>query len=159
MKKTILNPREFTNSPKQMDLSRILNFTKEEIWKEIVNYKNMTLWFPMIKSVEITKKGNTQEFGVGCKRECKFGNDLFEEEILHFDPPNKYAFKIKDNSMIKDHLAIFSIEEVNGKNSFRFQSFFEPQGNFIKKYMMKNVMLPSIGKKALKNFEKKLNNN
>jgi len=154
-----LNVEDFTFAPKQIDISRFLGYSRELIWKELIDYQKMTHWFPMIRNVEVVKNGKTHELGVGCERECQFGNVTLEETILFFDPQNNYAFKIKDNKMMKNHLAIFSIEaKKNGKQSFRFQSYFEPQGNLVKRFLFKNVLFPLIARKALKNFETKVIN-
>jgi len=58
--------------------------------------------------------------------------------------------------LVKGHLGhIELIKEGNG-TKVNWTQYFYPNGNFIKRFMAKNVMMPSVMSKALKNLNKKV---
>ena len=81
--------------------------------------------------------------------------DLLKEKIVHWDAPYSYAYMIADNHLVKDHLGHFTITQKNGYCLVTWDQYFYPQGIPLKKWMMKNLMMPNVMKRALKNLNKK----
>ncbi|SEK70177.1 Polyketide cyclase / dehydrase and lipid transport [Aquimarina amphilecti] len=151
----ILNVNQFTNAPKQLEIRRFINAPIDRVWDVISDHKAMTSWMPMIKDVDLIKADSKGTWEEGCERNCQFGPDLLEEKIVHWDPPYGYAYMISDMHIVKNHLGYFKLIEKMEGTEVVWTQYYDPNGNIIKKWMAKNVMLPSVMKKALKNLQKK----
>ena len=152
----LFNPKQFTNAPLQMQITRKIDLPAEKIWAILSDHKGMTDWMPMIKSVKITQNDPQGGEGEGCQRVCEFGGDTLYEDIVHWDPPHGYAYMIQDNHMVNNHLGYVEIEAIDEERSkVSWYQYFVPQGNAFKKFMMKNLMMPNVLKKGLKNLENK----
>jgi len=150
------NSNDYTNAPKQLEVSRIIHASINAVWKVVSNHKGMTQWMPMIKHVELVKEDDQGAWGEGCERHCQFGSDLLKEKIVYWNPPYGYAYMIADMHIVKNHIGYINLEETNEVTLITWTQFFNPNGNFAKKWMAKNVMLPFVMKKALKNLEIKI---
>lgn len=148
--------KKYTNAPKQIEITRMVKAPIEEVWKVVADHQGMTEWMPMIKHVNLVKPDVKGEWGEGCERHCKFGNDLLQEKIAFWDPPYGYAYMISDMHLVKDHIAHVHLTEKFEGTLVTWRQYFYPNGNVAKKWMAKNVMLPLVMKKGLKNLEKKL---
>ena len=115
----------------------------------------MTQWVPMIKDVHLVKPDTNGNWKEGCERHCQFGADLLEEKIVHWDEPYGYAYTISDMHLVKNHVGYIALKEKLDGTLLTWTQYFHPNGNFIKKWMAKNIMLPYVMKKALKNLEHK----
>ncbi len=151
-----LNSKQFTGAPKQLIIKRLINAPIERVWDIVSDHEGMTSWMPMIKHVDLKQPNQKGEWGEGCERHCQFGSDLLEEKIVHWDPPYGYAYMIADMHIVKNHLGHFQLLETLDGTEVTWTQYFDPNGNAIKRWMAKNVMLPSVMKKALKNLEKKV---
>ncbi|MEL6919212.1 MAG: SRPBCC family protein, partial [Bacteroidota bacterium] len=125
-----------------------------KVWKVVADHQGMTQWMPMIRHVDLVAPDQEGNWGEGCERHCSFGPDLLKEKIAHWDPPYGYAYRIADMHLVKDHIAHIKLTEKLDGTLVTWTQYFYPQGNAAKKWMAKNVMLPFIMKKALKNLEK-----
>ncbi len=150
------DPKEFTKAPKQMQFSRLVKAPIEEVWAVVADHQGMTQWMPMIKHVELIKPDDKGTWGEGCERHCTFGSDLLEEKIVFWDAPYGYAYRIADMHIVKDHLGHIQLLEKLDGTLVTWTQYYHPNGNAVKRWMAKNVMLPSVMKKALKNLEKKV---
>lgn len=150
-----LNVKSFTNAPRQIKVTRMVHAPIESVWKVVADHQGMTQWMPMIKRVNLIKPDKEGTWGEGCERHCQFGTDLLQEKIVHWDPPYGYAYSIADMHIVKNHLGHIELTEKLDGTLVSWTQYFEPQGNPIKKWMAKNIMLPQVMKKALKNLEKK----
>jgi len=151
----IFNPKQFTNAPKQLEVSRLVHAPIEEVWKVVADHKGMTQWMPMIKHVDLVRPDAQGNWGEGCERHCQFGADLLQEKIAYWNPPHGYAYQIADMHLVKNHVGHISLHEKGGGTKVTWTQYYNPNGNAAKRWMAKNVMMPYVMKKALKNLEKK----
>ncbi len=150
-----LNVKKFTQAPEQIMIQRFVKAPIEKVWQIVSDHQGMTNWMPMIRHVDLKQPNQQGEWGAGCERHCQFGPDLLQEKIVHWDPPYGYAYMIADMHIVKSHLGHFELLEKLDGTEVKWTQYFVPQGNFVKKWMARNVMLPQVMKKALKNLEKK----
>lgn len=150
-----LNIKEFTHASEQIKVNRLIKASITKVWQVVADHQGMTQWMPMIKHVNLVKPDKQGTWEAGCERHCQFGNDLLQEKIAFWDPPYGYAYMISDMHIVKNHLGHIQLTEKLEGTLVTWTQYFEPQGNFMKKWMAKNVMLPQVMKKALKNLEKR----
>ena len=156
MKALEFNPKKYSSLPETFRVERIFNKTPEQIWPVLVNHRGMVDWMPGISSVEVTHNQAGEE-GLGCKRVCQFGPETLHEEIVLWEENKAYGYKIADNKLIENHVAYVTIEALdNGQSKVSWIQHLKPKGNFVKQFLMKNIMLPRTLKKGLINLEKRI---
>jgi len=151
-----LEVSKFTDAPKQIEKEQFIKAPIDKVWKIVADHQGMTQWMPMIKHVNLVKADAEGEWGEGCERHCQFGPDLLQEKIVYWDAPNGYAYMISDMHLVKGHLGHIQLVSENGGTRVKWTQYFHPNGNFIKRFMAKRVMMPNVMAKALKNLNKKV---
>lgn len=151
----MLDVRKYTDAPHQISITRNIRAKPEDIWRTLSDHQGMTQWMPMIKQVDLVKADENGAWEEGSERHCQFGPDLLKEKIVHWNAPTSYAYMIADNHIVKSHLGHFTITDKGNYCIVTWDQYFYPQGFAVKKWMMKNFMLPNVMKKALKNLDKK----
>lgn len=150
-----LNVKRFTNAPLQIVKKKIINAPIERVWEIVANHEGMTQWMPMIKHVNLVQSNDEGEWGQGCERHCQFGPDLLKEKIVHWDPPYGYAYMIADMHLVKKHLGYIKLIKKGETTEVSWEQYYEPNGIAPKRWIAKNIMLPTVMAKALKNLTKK----
>lgn len=151
-----LNVSKFTHAPQQVQKTKLVDAAIEDVWQVVADHQGMTQWMPMIKHVDLVQANEAGEWGEGCERHCQFGSDLLEEKIVYWDPPHGYAYMIGDMHLVKDHLAHIELKPTLNGTQVTWTQYFQPNGNFVKRLMAKNVMIPSVMTKALNNLNRKV---
>jgi len=149
------NPKDYTKAPKQLEVSRLVSAPIQEVWKVVADHQGMTQWMPMISHVHLVKSDTEGNWGEGCERHCQFGADLLQEKIAYWNPPFGYAYQIADMHLVKDHVGHIALHEKPQGTLVTWRQYFHPNGSAAKRWMAKNVMMPYVMKKALRNLEKK----
>ncbi|MEM7108950.1 MAG: SRPBCC family protein [Bacteroidota bacterium] len=147
--------KQFTSSPLQIVKKRIIKAPIERVWEIVADHKGMTQWMPMIKHVDLVKADDDGKWGQGCERHCQFGGDLLKEKIVHWDPPYGYAYMIEDMHLVKDHLAYIKLSKTGGSTEVVWEQYYTPNGIAPQRWIARNIMLPTVMAKALKNLTKK----
>lgn len=151
-----LTVSEFTKAPQQIKKTHFIAAPIESVWQIVADHQGMTQWVPMIKQVDLVKEDRDGHWGEGSERHCQFGPDLLQEKIVHWDPPYGYAYMIGDMHLVKDHLGHLQLSPTPEGTTITWTQYFQPNGNFLKRFMAKNVMMPNVMSKALKNLSKKV---
>lgn len=154
--KQLFDATQFTAAPRQIRKTSLIPAPIEKVWAVVADHRGMTGWMPMIKHVELVKENAAGEWGEGCERHCQFGPDLLEEKIVHWDPPYGYAYAIADMHLVRDHVAHIELREREGGTEVIWTQYFRPNGNFVKNFVAKNVMMPGVMARALKNLAKEV---
>ncbi len=150
------NPKTITSAPEQLRKTQIISAPIEAVWAIVADHGGMTQWMPMISHVELTKPNAAGEFSEGCERECQFGPDLLKEKIIFWDAPYGYAYNIADMHLVRDHVGYIQLQPVSGGTKVTWTQYFHPNSNFAMNFIARNVMLPGVMSKALKNLSKKV---
>ena len=150
----LFNPLNYTDAPQQIRKTRVVDARIEDVWDVVADHQGMTQWMPMISHVDLKTPDAEGGWGEGCERNCKFGPDLLEETVVHWDPPSGYAYSIADMHLVRDHVAHISLERVGeGKTQVTWTQYFRPNGFAAKAWFAKTVMMPWVMNKALGNLE------
>ncbi|OAV45189.1 SRPBCC family protein [Lewinella sp. 4G2] len=154
--KKIFNAKDYTNAPQQLRKTRLINAPIEEVWDVVANHGGMTEWMPMISHVELTKPNANGEFTEGCERECQFGPDLLKEKIVFWDAPYGYAYQIADMHLVKDHVGYIQLQPKGSGTEVIWTQYFYPNSNFAMNFVARQIMMPGVMSKALKNLGKQV---
>jgi len=63
---------------------------------------------------------------------------------------------IGDMHLVKGHLGHIQLVKKNNGTEVTWTQYFYPNGNFLKRFMAKKVMMPFVMRKALKNLNKQV---
>jgi len=149
------DPKQHTNAPLQIEKSRLINAPTDKVWDVVGDHQGMTNWMPMIRHVDLVQSNASGNWEEGCERHCQFGPDLLKEKIVHWDPPYGYAYSISDMHLVRDHVAFISLQPQGDKTLVTWTQYFRPNGNAVKNFVAKSIMMPTVMSKALKNLETK----
>lgn len=154
--KKIFNPSEFSSQPESIRVSRMMPFSKEIIWNELIAYEDMTHWLPGLTQVHVSKNKDGNK-GVGCKRVCTFNGEKLNEEIVLYEESEKYGYKIADNNLITDHVAYVTLKSVNDNlTQVEWVQHLKPNAGYLKALLMKKIFFPRVLKQGLNNLEKRI---
>ena len=145
---------DYTKAPLQLEISRKIQATPNEIWQLLSNHEALPKWIPQVKSSIVVEKGINEKEQEGTVRNVQFGKDVLKETIVFWNETFGYAYSIADMHIVKNHVGHFSITEKLDGTIVSWSQYYEPQGGALKRWMAKNIMLPTVMKKALKNIEK-----
>ena len=149
------NPRQFTSAPQQIRKKSFIDAPIEEVWAIVADHQGMTEWMPMISQVNLVEANDAGEWGEGCERHCQFGPDTLKEKIVHWNPPYGYAYAISDMHLVRDHVGYMQLIPVGEGTEVIWTQYFHPNGNLLKNFMAKNIMLPTVMARGLKNLAKR----
>ena len=152
--RTKFRSTDYTKAPLQLEFSRMIQATPDEIWKVLSCHEAITSWIPQVKNSSVVDTGEDGEKQKGTVRDVQFGKDILKETIVFWDETFGYAYSIADMHIVKNHVGHFNITEKLDGTLVSWSQYYEPQGNALKRWMAKKVMLPSVMKKALKNLDK-----
>ncbi len=74
----------------------------EKVWEIISDHGNFTR-FPGVTSAQLLKTGEKDRNGTGAVREIHSRGAKFVEEIINFDPPYRYDYKVMKCNMPIEH--------------------------------------------------------
>lgn len=151
-----LNVSSFTEAPLQITKTAYVDAPIDAVWKIVADHQGMTTWMPMIRQVHLTQANEQGEWGEGCERQCQFGPDLLNEKIVHWNPPYGYAYMIADMHLVNDHLGHISLSPEGKGTRIEWRQYFNPNGNAVKRFVAKKIMMPQVMSRALKNLNKKV---
>lgn len=143
-----LDVSEYTNANLIVYKSQSIAAPPEKIWKIVSNHSLLPKWLPMVNNVDVLN----DKPGVGGERVCTLGKDTIREKVVHVEKNRVIAIHAADTPMFTHHLSVIEIiDQGTGVCRVNFSVFFDPHG--LKGFLMKNMMLPMVTQKALKNLK------
>ena len=119
----------------------------EQVFKVLGDPERITDWYLLAKTVKMHPKNENEDqtFNV----EFTFFGDVFEE-ILHWDPPNRYVYLAKgDEFPIKDYVAQIHVQQLTEDHGIlTWEIYYDTiDGDHFKRILP--VMLPAINKASM----------
>jgi len=116
----------------------------EQVWDSMAIFHEEQPLAKEVKFLRILKEGPSGINGVGTVREAKIGMTKFVEEIVAFDPPNYFEYRVRKSTVpMKHDLGCFKFESTNGGTDVRWISRFELPwpviGKMMEKYACRNM--------------------
>lgn len=125
--------RRHTQAPLRMAGSLVLFSDQATVFAKISEPDGIASWFGMIRggSTDHAPSLTPGDWGEGSKRYCNtWGMGTLDETIRHWDPPNAYAYNVKNFTMpVRDHLAVMTVEALGSERSrFTWLQYFDWRG-------------------------------
>lgn len=124
-----------TSAPLKIDVKFAIKVPQEKAFELVL--RDLGSWFKEIGDITWNHertKGASGDVGEQSSRVCAFGKDSLYEDIMFYDPPHAYAYRIDTvrstaKFPIKNHLGVFIVEPGSGGESvITWRTYFNGKG-------------------------------
>ncbi|MBK5117308.1 MAG: SRPBCC family protein [Thermoleophilia bacterium] len=91
-----------------LDFSRTVAAPVETVWEVVADQRGMSE-FTRFRKVELEREGDPPPNGVGTIRVLHLVGPPAREEIITFDPPHRFAYKLLSGLPVKDHVGTIEL--------------------------------------------------
>jgi len=98
---------------------------REVVWKALTDHEGMAAWSPF-SSVVLTRPGSPDRNGLGAVRRVRGFGLTLDEEVIRWNPPARYDYRLIGGAPIRDHLGQVLLNEANGGTEVRWTVRFRP---------------------------------
>ena len=125
--------RSVTDAPLRMHGEFDFAVPPDVLWPRISEPELMADWFPLLTGGELDHARGAEpgRWSEGSRRTCRTrGMGTLHETIHHWDPPNAYAYEVRNRMMpIERHLALMSARpNGSGGTTMSWSQYFDLTG-------------------------------
>lgn len=92
-----------------LDFSRTVNAPVETVWEVVADLRGMTD-YTRFRKIELEREGDPPPNGVGAIRVLHLVGPPVREEIIAFEPPRRFAYRLLSGAPVKDHVGTVELE-------------------------------------------------
>lgn len=96
-----------------LDFSRTVSAPPETVWEVIADLRGMSE-YTRFRKVELEREGDPPPNGVGAIRVLHLAGPPVREEIIAFDPPRRFAYRMLSGAPVKNHVGTVELSPVAG---------------------------------------------
>ncbi len=101
----------YDESMTKIELRQRFHADSDTVWQALTDHEGMPRWSPL-KSVILKKEGRPERNGKGAVRVMKALGPPLIEEVVAWDPPTRYDYKLKEGAPIRNHLGRVTVHPV-----------------------------------------------
>jgi uncharacterized protein YndB with AHSA1/START domain len=91
-----------------MDFSRNVAAPPEVVWEVLADLRGMSE-YTKFRKVEIEREGDPPPNGVGAIRVLHLVGPPVREEIIAFDPPRRFSYRMLSGAPVRDHVGTIEL--------------------------------------------------
>ncbi len=91
-----------------LDFSRTVAAPPETVWEVVADLRGMSE-YTRFRKVELEREGEPPPNGVGAIRVLHLVGPPVREEIITFDPPRRFAYRMLSGAPVKDHVGTIEL--------------------------------------------------
>ena len=91
-----------------MDFSRNVAAPPEVVWEVLADLRGMSE-YTKFRKVEIEREGDPPPSGVGAIRVLHLVGPPVREEIIAFDPPRRFSYRMLSGAPVRDHVGTIEL--------------------------------------------------
>ncbi len=116
----------------RIEIKQLIKAEIDQVFKHISNHEVFLSGLPGA-TARVVKSGTAERDGLGCIREVRVGKRIrYLEEITSWNPPNSFAYLIKEASMpIKHYGSQIELQKINQSTEVTWKSHYEVPVPFI----------------------------
>lgn len=95
----------------------------EVVWHTLASHEHWPEWSPF-DEVSIERAGSPSRDGVGAVRMTRLGRKKAREEVVRFDAPHTYGYRLLSGLPVSDYEALVLLTEVPGGTSIAWEAEF-----------------------------------
>jgi uncharacterized protein YndB with AHSA1/START domain len=91
-----------------MDFSRNVAAPPEVVWEVLADLRGMSE-YTKFRKVELEREGDPPPNGVGAIRVLHLVGPPVREEIIAFDPPRRFSYRMLSGAPVRDHVGTIEL--------------------------------------------------
>jgi uncharacterized protein YndB with AHSA1/START domain len=92
-----------------LDFSRTVAAPPETVWEVVADLRGMTD-YTRFRKIELEREGDPAPNGVGAIRVLHLAGPPVREEVIAFEPPRRFAYRLLSGAPVKDHVGTIELE-------------------------------------------------
>ncbi len=92
-----------------LDFSRTVAAPPETVWEVVADLRGMSE-FTRFRKIELEREGDPPPNGVGAIRVMHLVGPPVREEIIAFEPPRRFAYRMLSGAPVRDHVGTIELE-------------------------------------------------
>ena len=97
---------------------------RERVWALLADARGWSNWARFTKS-DLEREGDPPPDGVGAIRNFGTGFSKSREEVVEFEPPRRFAYRLLKGLPLEDYLAVVTLDEDGDGTRITWHSTFE----------------------------------
>lgn len=98
----------------------------QQLWDVLTTHEGMPEWFRPVRKVVLDPPGHDERNGLGAIRHIHALGPVVVEEVVEWDAPRRYVYKLLRGAPIRNHRGQVSVEENAGGCRATWRIEFEP---------------------------------
>ncbi len=98
----------------------------QQLWDVLTAHEGMPSWFRPIRKVVLDPPGREERNGLGAIRHVHAVGPVVVEEVVEWDAPHRYVYKLLRGAPIRNHRGQVDVEETSGGCRATWRIEFEP---------------------------------
>lgn len=95
------------------------------VWAALVDTRSWPTWAPQDEAW-LDREGSPDPEGVGAVRRFRTGRWLVREEVVAFDPPHDFSYRLLSGLPLRDYVATVRLDERAGGTRITWRATFRP---------------------------------
>lgn len=92
-----------------LDFSRTVAAPPETVWEVVADLRGMSE-YSRFRKIELERDGDPPPNGVGAIRVMHLVGPPVREEVIAFEPPRRFAYRMLSGLPVKDHVGTIELE-------------------------------------------------
>ena len=92
-----------------LDVSRTVAAPVETVWEVVADLRGMAD-FTRFRKIELEREGDPAPNGLGAIRVMHLVGPPIREEIITFEPPRRFAYRLLSGVPVKDHVGTIELD-------------------------------------------------
>lgn len=92
-----------------LDFSRTVAAPPETVWEVVADLRGMSE-YSRFRKIELEREGDPPPNGVGAIRVMHLVGPPVREEVIAFEPPRRFAYRMLSGLPVKDHVGTIELE-------------------------------------------------
>ncbi len=109
-----------------LDFSRTVSAPPETVWEVLADLRGMAD-FTRFRKVELEREGDPPPNGVGAIRKLHLAGPPVREEIIAFEPPRRFAYRMLSGAPVKDHVGTVELSPAGEGDADELRGRDEPE--------------------------------
>jgi uncharacterized protein YndB with AHSA1/START domain len=110
---------------KHLSVRRTIHAPNDVVWDALIDHEGMVDWSPM-RRVTLLVEGSPERNGVGAVRRMAGPGMTLEEEVVDWNPPHWYEYRLTRGAPIRHHHGRVALEDRGADTHVRWAVTFAP---------------------------------
>jgi len=97
----------------------------DAVWATLIDTRSWPDWAPQ-EEAWLDREGSPDPEGVGAVRRFRTGRWMVREEVVAFEPPHDFSYRLLSGLPMRDYLATVCLDERAGGTHIIWQATFRP---------------------------------